>query len=765
MKLFASLKWLVFFIINASASTVTWKNYRISALSASLVRIEPCGPKGFEDRTTFNVIGRDAFAGIPISIINQSDSEAWLRTSSYLVHLFSNDIPVVTDTEGKVLWDSKASGSLHWPSPLENEAYAFADHPRFHVPEWGPTPIPEDAKIPKELIATNGYDFSNDVDGDIYVFILGKSLENWWTSRGEFLQLTGPVPLLPDFAYGIWYTWWLQYTEQRAKDEIGNWTAGNFPLDVWGLDMNWRFQGNDKPGSIASCKSHTNFDPSCRDHFYNYPNTDLIPGLASEAPEWFTWLKEQGLKTYFNDHPFPVDNQTSPKEVNFRYTGISEWIRRGLSFWWFDHNWSFTVPGPLQPRGTTSPYEELSGAVWGSHLYYEGTKKAYEQFNISGRPISLSRDNGPNWRTKDPMRQDRMGAGSPAHHRFGVHWTGDGVPLMASVESMVDEAVHDFRAYVHSDCGGHGAPCPSETKPCAHPTDDALLRWTAHCVFGTITRFHQGDHRFWLRKESTQQFARNYLNLRHKLAPSLISWGSTVQQQGFPLTARLDLLWPTYDEAKDPTQYLHLNSTLVAPLEETETTRNVWIPPGTWIDGWSGEHVSGPKTISVTQPSDKIPMWHKSGSLLVLDNTAENLRLEKQDWTELVVETFLDFHETNFETSRTLIEQERHESPHHSTKIIMTVDEKHVKFEVASLSSVSRDFVFRVHLPDVRSRLFFIDSNMEIKHFLPTEGSAEEYFPFKGPGTTPPCLGGAIAEFRIEAKPNSSSHQTLVHVS
>ena len=29
------------------------------------------------------------------------------------------------------------------------------------------------------------------------------------------------------------------YTESRAKDEIGNWTAANLPLDVWGLDMNW----------------------------------------------------------------------------------------------------------------------------------------------------------------------------------------------------------------------------------------------------------------------------------------------------------------------------------------------------------------------------------------------------------------------------------------------------------------------------------------------------------------------------------------------
>jgi hypothetical protein len=43
---------------------------------------------------------------------------------------------------------------------------------------------------------------------------------------------------------------------------------------------------------------------------------------------------------------------------------------------------------------------------------------------------------------------------SPAQHRFPVWWTGDGVPLQGSVQSMVDSGVHDFKPYVHSDCGG-----------------------------------------------------------------------------------------------------------------------------------------------------------------------------------------------------------------------------------------------------------------------------------------------------------------------
>ena len=49
-------------------------------------------------------------------------------------------------------------------------------------------------------------------------------------------------------------------------------------------------------------------------------------------------------------------NQTTPEEVAFRFNGLEEWIGRGLSYWWFDHNWAFTVPGPRQPFDTKDDY-------------------------------------------------------------------------------------------------------------------------------------------------------------------------------------------------------------------------------------------------------------------------------------------------------------------------------------------------------------------------------------------------------------------------
>ena len=36
-------------------------------------------------------------------------------------------------------------------------------------------------------------------------------------------QLAGPVPLLPDYAYGTWWTWWIAYTEAQAKSYLQSW--------------------------------------------------------------------------------------------------------------------------------------------------------------------------------------------------------------------------------------------------------------------------------------------------------------------------------------------------------------------------------------------------------------------------------------------------------------------------------------------------------------------------------------------------------------
>ena len=115
-----------------------------------------------------------------------------------------------------------------------------------------------------------------------------------------------------------------------------------------------------------------------QDHFYDHPATQLFPNFT----EWFGFLKGKGLKTYFNDHPYPVGPQTSPEEIAFRWAGLSKWMDEGLDFWWFDRNWQFSIPPPFAKAAL--PYEGgdwqgLRNAPWGSHVYHTSVAEYYHR--------------------------------------------------------------------------------------------------------------------------------------------------------------------------------------------------------------------------------------------------------------------------------------------------------------------------------------------------------------------------------------------------
>eukprot|EP00935_MAST-01C_sp_MAST-1C-sp1_P000812 g812.t1 len=818
--LLVSLSSLAFATAQTPVGEVVVSNVRVSALSPTLVRVEPKGPTGFEDRTTFMVVSR-AFDKIPIKVLKQTAGTALLSTEHYQVSIQgattsspafqvldaagtavlynSSEIPGPNSKckgKSKVLctspcfWDKDAkectsftteTNLLHWPSPLEKPAYTIEDFPRFFVPEWGPSPMPSSESA---LKSTNGYDFTNNIKGDSYVFLLSKAgkpdVQTYHTARHDFVRLAGGTPVLPDFAFGTWFTWWHPFTQEDAKDNVTRWETGKLPIDVWALDMNWRNTSKDNllPGETGS-----------QDHYYDHP---AIPNLFVNYSEWFEWLEEHKLRTYFNDHPFPVAGrnegglQTSPEEIAFRWKGLSEWMEKGLTYWWFDHNWGFSIPPPFVNTTVTSGvWDGLDNAAWGSHIYYSSVE-AYDRIRdkkgdswYGGRAIALTKFGLPDWRPgMDPVGHQE----SPAHHRFPVWWTGDGVPLKGSVESMVDAGVHDFKPYVHSDCGGD-----------YRATGGDLLRWTAHCVFGTILRFHGNDHRPWSYDAHIESVIQSYLNMRYKLAPALIAAGHIAAETGFPLAARGDLFWPEIDEAKSSDQYLFLNDTLVAPLYsdvpggiavKNISSRSVWIPPGKWQDAWSGESVDGGtagKAITATQPFERQPMWHRSGGLVVMTDRP-GLRIDDGDWSTLTLDAYPAADGELVSTHRSLFPRSKDSSSGGGssdgrTQLHFASNATFARLEIdegEKEGDSERQWVLRLHLrPQQRVSKAVVSrsttaadgetkqeqevASASVVHLEPrSAGDDWAYRPFGGTGTPPPSAAGAVAEVRLPARTRSA---------
>ena len=74
-------------------------------------------------------------------------------------------------------------------------------------------------------------------------------------------------------------------------------------------------------------------------------------------------------------------------------------------------------------------------------------------------------------------------------------------------------------------------------------------------------------------------------------------------------------------------------------------TRVAWIPPGDWIDAWTGETVSGPATVTNQVPLDEIPIYVRSGAILPL--APEMQFTGEKPWNPITLDLYPRAAETN----------------------------------------------------------------------------------------------------------------------
>jgi hypothetical protein len=76
---------------------------------------------------------------------------------------------------------------------------------------------------------------------------------------------------------------------------------------------------------------------------------------------------------------------------------------------------------------------------------------------------------------------------------------------------------------------------------------------------------------------------------------------------------------------------------MTTPIAE-DPAREVFIPDGKWIDVWSGETVTGPKTVTVSHPLNTSPIFVRAGSVVAL---AENMKnTSEKNWSNMTLDVY-----------------------------------------------------------------------------------------------------------------------------
>ncbi|OGV40772.1 MAG: hypothetical protein A2X46_04255 [Lentisphaerae bacterium GWF2_57_35] len=580
-------------ITTACSAMETVGQIRVQPLGSFLVRLELKAPNGFEDRETFTVQSRE-FPPCPHDATQLKHSTV-VATAQYQIIIPNHArslVGVVIEPSGSSLSKTiQAEDLLRTPMPSPSslpEVWIMADAPRVAPPAWGALPPPQGHDHPH-----SGWDITNNAP-DLYVFFPKAS--GYAKFREDFLQLTGRVPLLPLYAFGLWYSRYHPYSEDTALETIEKFRSKNIPLDVFVADTDWRVG--------ASCGYGV--------------NTNLFPDMR----RFIQRAHDQNVYLMYNDHPEPIGKHAlAPEELEFRYTGLSSLLEQGADVWWFDRNWHTHLQAPV---------EGLNKEVWGMRLYHDVTRANRPE----RRPLIMSNVDGiNNGQLEYPSH--------PAAHRYPIWWTGDTIAewkyLQWGVQNGVDAGIHSLLPYVHEDLGGHHD----------QPEAEYYTRFMQFGAFSPIARIHctAGKNRYpWHYDATTEKIVGDFFRLRYRLLPMIYAAAYEAHRSGTPLMRRCDLEWPNRPEARDNTQYLFGDDLLIAPIIAAGATpggaqRTVWIPDGEWSDLWTGETIEGPAAVNVEKPLNQYPLFVRRGGIIA--STPQSYHTKNTSWNHIVLDAYI----------------------------------------------------------------------------------------------------------------------------
>lgn len=446
----------------------------------------------------------------------------------------------------------------------------------------------------------------------------------------QYTDLTGRMPLPPRWALGHHQGRWSYYTEQEVREVAAQFRERHHACESIWLDIDhmdgfrtftWKKEAFPNPARMTKDLLEQGF------HIVPVIN----PGIKIDEG-YFVY--QQGLERGY----------LCRKEGGDLFTGtgwpdncvFADFSRTDVRMWWGDLFEGFLKQGVA---GSWNDMNEPSQATMEEKKHHKPTKKTFDEDVLHlGSSERITGPGGPPTSHKffhnayglqmaRAMREgtQRYGpdkrpfvlsrSGTAGTQRYAAMWTGDNSSWWEHISLAMRMCLSlglSGLPFVGSDIGGFWENCNGEL----------LVRFAQLGAFLPFCRNHNATNDIpqepWAFGEPYESAYRIAIEQRYRLLPYLYTLFHEASKNGSPIIRPL-----FYHYAQDPFVYTVEDAFLIgetllsAPIHtQGATSRQVYLPAGTWIHYWNGQSYEGGRIYEIEAPLEQWPLFIHGQSIL-----------------------------------------------------------------------------------------------------------------------------------------------------
>ncbi len=430
----------------------------------------------------------------------------------------------------------------------------------------------------------------------------------------NYTDATGKQPLPPRWALGNYASRFGYRTEKETRDVVRRFRRQKIPLDAVILDLYWF--GPEIQGFMGNLDWDRDAWPTPEDMISDFAD-DGVQTITITEP--FVLRKSSNWDDAVANDVLAKSVTGGPRRFDFYFgnTGLIDIFSSDARDWFaqfynrlYDQgisgNWGDLGEPEVHPSDALHTLSDINMTATADEVHnaygHRWAQMVYEnqvEHDPDVRPVVMMR------------------SGFAGSQRYGmIPWTGDVSRSWDGLKPQVELSLQMGLlglGYNHSDLGGFAG---GETFD-----KEMYIRWLQYGVFQPVYRPHAQEHipsEPVFHDRETRDIVREYIELRYRLLPYIYTLAYENSVSGMPLMRPVffeDESRPELIDIKDT--YFWGDAFLVKPVTEPGLTSvPVDLPPGTWFNFWTGERVSGGRTVDTAIDLETIPVYVRAGSFI-----------------------------------------------------------------------------------------------------------------------------------------------------